>query len=484
LYSNPGDLSRTLSLVSISLFVSLVLGCGTSTIPLPNSSTTSSGQQSGFTIAPASADVHSGSYQQFQISKGSSNSGVSWSVDDIQGGSQSSGTITSSGLYAAPATDTLLQVHIKAGSQSDPAIYSEGIVTISPASTNGSSSYYVSTAGNDSNNGSATAPWRTIAYAASQIGPGATVHVGPGTYTGSIVTSVSGNSSSRVRFISDRQWAAVIGGTSGEAVWQNLGDYVDIVGFEVSGPNANGIENLGSNVQILSNHVHDIIASCDSNGGSGINNANYSAHDNDINGNIVHDVRAPANCATPHGVGIYHSNLRGHIYNNISFHNGTVGIQLWHAANAVVVANNTVVNNSVNGIVIGAGDSPGGVTNDNSEVENNISVNNAYYGIQEFGQTGSHNQYVNNIVYQNPSGNLTLLTGRASGTITGAPLLVNPTGLSSNDYQLQTQSPAIGAGTSQYAPSQDFQGAVRPSSKAPDIGAFQSGATPGIWPWQ
>jgi hypothetical protein len=295
---------------------------------------------------------------------------------------------------------------------------------------------------------------------------------------------VSGHPNARIRFISDRQWTALVIGSVGEAVWQNKGDFVDIAGFDVTGPNANGIENLGSDVLILGNHVHNIVVPCNSNGGSGINNANYSAHDDDVIGNFVHDARPAADCTAHHGVGIYQSNLRGHIYNNISFHNGTVGIQLWHAAQAVVVANNTVFNNDVNGIVVGAGDSPGGVVNDNSRILNNISVNNGSYGIQEFGVTGAHNRYTRNLVYQNHSGNLTLLTGMASGTIGADPQFVSNTGGSDGDYHLKPKSPAIDAGVAQDAPTVDFEGGVRPQGQGIDIGAYESGASPGEWPWQ
>jgi hypothetical protein len=299
-----------------------------------------------------------------------------------------------------------------------------------------------------------------------------------------VLTTVSGTSSARIRYISDQQGAAHIVGGTGEAAWLNKGDYVDIAGFDVTGGNPNGIENLASNVRILGNIVHDIVALCDSNGGSGINNASYTAQDNDIAFNFVHDVRAAASCSARHGVGIYHSNLRGHVYNNISIHNGTEGIQLWHAANAVVVANNTSINNGENGFVIGAGDSPGGITNDNSIVVNNIAANNAFYGIQEFGITGPNNRYQNNLVFGNPSANLTLLTGSATGTVTADPQFVNNTGDSLGNYRLGTTSPAIDAGTSNNAPTVDFVGGTRPQGRAIDIGAYESGATAAKWPWQ
>ena len=344
--------------------------------------------------------------------------------------------------------------------------------------------FYVSTTGSDSNNGSAKRPWKTINHAASVVKPGATVHVAAGEYEGDVTTSISGTSSARIRFISEQQGAAHIVGGTGEAAWLNKGDYVEIMGFDVAGKNPNGIENLGSNVRILGNIVHDIVASCDSNGGSGINNANYSAYDNDIGGNFVHDVRAPADCGHHHGVGIYHSNLRGHIYNNLSVHNGTVGIQLWHAANAVIVANNAVVANDENGIVIGAGDSPGGITNDNSLIINNIAINNAFYGIQEFGKTGSSNRYSNNLVFGNPSGNVVLLTGKASGTITADANFVNNTKNAAGDYHLNPKSPAIDAGISANAPTTDIVGGPRPHGKAIDIGPYEAGSAAAKWPWQ
>jgi hypothetical protein len=308
--------------------------------------------------------------------------------------------------------------------------------------------------------------------------------VANGSY-GSVVTAVSGTATARIRFISDSRWGAHLVGTSStEAVWQNQGNYVDIMGFDVSGSSPNGIENLGSFVAMIGNRVHDIVASCDSNGGSGINNANYSAQDNDILANVVFNVREATGCTAHHGVGVYHSNLRGHVSNNISFNNGTVGIQLWHAANAVVVSNNTVFNNSVNGVVIGAGDSPGGITNDNSLVVNNIVVNNTFYGIQEFGTTGPNNKYLNNLVNQNPDGNLTLLTGAASGTIIADPQFVHYTGDASGDYHLQSSSPAIDTGTTTGMPSTDFDGGHRPVGSGPDIGAYEMGSPPATWPWQ
>ena len=56
-------------------------------------------------ISPTSASLAMGGTQQFTATvTNSSNKGVTWSVDRLNGGSSSTGTISSSGLYTAPAT--------------------------------------------------------------------------------------------------------------------------------------------------------------------------------------------------------------------------------------------------------------------------------------------------------------------------------------------------------------------------------------------
>jgi parallel beta-helix repeat protein len=342
---------------------------------------------------------------------------------------------------------------------------------------------YVSPGGSDANQGSAAQPWRTIKHAASAVRPGMIVHVAPGHYLGSVVTSASGQAGARIRFISDEKWAAhIIGDPAAEAIWQNRGDYVDILGFDISGASPNGIETLGSFTRIIGNRVGPIAASCDENGGAGINSGNYEAHDTEAIANLVHDVRALPGCSRQHGVGIYHSNARGGIFNNIVFRNGTMGIQLWHAATGVTVANNTVFSNGETGIVIGAGDSPGGVVNDHTVVANNISVGNGVYGIQEFGFTGPLNSYINNLVFENRRGDVHLLKGSARGTIVAAPQFVKFTGDADGDYHPGPASVAVDSASAQHAPDRDFQGGDRPFGRAADIGAYERGAAPGKWP--
>src|SRR2546425_7269083 len=75
---------------------------------------------------------------------------------------------------------------------------------------------YVSTTGNDSNDGTTpSTAWATINHANSVVVAGNTVHVAPGTYTvtQTIQTTASGTASARIRYISDTRWGARVAST-------------------------------------------------------------------------------------------------------------------------------------------------------------------------------------------------------------------------------------------------------------------------------
>ena len=94
---------RNASLVIVTLLLCLQIGCGGTTSgsngnPPPPPAVT-------VTLSAVSADVRLGSTDQVTPSvTGSSNHNVNWFVNDIAGGNSSVGTISSSGLYAAPST--------------------------------------------------------------------------------------------------------------------------------------------------------------------------------------------------------------------------------------------------------------------------------------------------------------------------------------------------------------------------------------------
>ena len=345
--------------------------------------------------------------------------------------------------------------------------------------------FYVSPQGNDANDGSARQPWRTMQHAATAAGPGATVHVAPGSYFGQIITRSSGTAQSRIRFLSEVKWGAKLKSINAYSTWRTVGNYLDIIGFDISGDGCLGILNEGAHVRLIANHVHDIRASpalCKENGGAGIDNADFSAVDNDVVGNVVHDIGYyKATGSLVHG--IYHSNSGGHIWNNIVYRTAGWGIHLWHAATDVQIANNLLFNNAAGGILIGAGDSPGGIINDRTVVTNNIVIYNKF-GIQEYGQTGRKNQYLNNLVYRNAGGAIKLLTGVARMTLELDPRFVNFQPDGTGDYRLSASSPAVSAGTDTAAPSEDVNGLQRSHVRPHDLGpyAWSSQSQP-VVPW-
>jgi parallel beta-helix repeat protein len=335
---------------------------------------------------------------------------------------------------------------------------------------------FVSTSGSDSDDGSLLHPWATIQRAALAVKPGATVHVSAGTYLGPIRTTVSGTASARIRFVSDKRWAARVRSIGAETVWRNDGDYVTVEGFDISGDGAYGLQSLASYDQIIGNHVHNIPASgCTGQGGAGILIGNFSAHDSDTIGNIVHDIGNPdVKCFEVHG--IYYANRGGKIYNNIAYRNQGWGIHLWHAAREQTIANNLVFRNGAGGVVVGAGDSPGGVTCEGVVVINNIIVDNiskwSYgYAISELGQTGQ-NTYSNNLIHGN-SAYVRIRRGDANGTVNADPRFVNYRPDGSGDYHLKAGSPAIDAGVSSLAPQDDIDNRPRPIGRGWDIGPYE-----------
>ncbi|HWU38617.1 MAG TPA: right-handed parallel beta-helix repeat-containing protein, partial [Candidatus Acidoferrum sp.] len=305
-------------------------------------------------------------------------------------------------------------------------------------------------------------------------------------YVGPITTSVSGTQQTRIRVISDKKWGAAIVSRGADAVWDNEADWVDIMGFDISGDGSLGILNNGSHVRIVGNRVHDIpVNPCTSDGGAGIDNGNFFASDDDIIANMVFNIGDPIR-ACPRVHGIYHSNLGGHIWNNIAFHNESGGIHLWHAPTWVTVANNLSFLNGKAGIILGAGDAPGGVVADHNLVVNNVllynGTANAGWAIEELGLTGPANLYSNNLIFAN-AGPIVLLTGVQQDTVSAGPLFVNFQANGTGDYRPAPSSPLIRTGTTQGAPSQDANGAPRPAGANPDIGPFQSGSVPARWPW-
>lgn len=327
--------------------------------------------------------------------------------------------------------------------------------------------------GSDDADGSMTTPLATITHADGVLVAGDVLHVLPGEYEGSFDTYAEGTEAAPIVFMSETKWDAVLVASDGP--WTVRGDYVDIVGFEYTGDAHVGMLSMASHTRYLGNWVHHLNPACDGNGGAAIDAGNYDATEVDMIGNLVHDVWADDENGMPCNrvQGLYHSIRGGTISNNIVWHVSGFGIHTWHAPQDLVITNNLVFDSGRGGIIVGAGDSPGGVIADNFLVANNIIVYNAL-GILEYGATGEHNRYVGNLVYQNAGGDFSLQNGLVDeGTIVAEPLFVDWQLDGSGDYHLVPGSPAIDAGIVEGAPMNDYDGVVRPQGVAVDIGPYE-----------
>jgi phosphatidylinositol-3-phosphatase len=122
----------TPNMICVCTALSLTSCGGGSTGVASNGTTPPSSPAISVSVSPSSADVQVGSTQQFTVTiSNTSNTAVSWSVDRVVGGNTSTGTISSSGLYAAPiAVPNPASVTVTAVSQADSTKSGSAAATI------------------------------------------------------------------------------------------------------------------------------------------------------------------------------------------------------------------------------------------------------------------------------------------------------------------------------------------------------------------
>lgn len=147
-------------------------------------------------------------------------------------------------------------------------------VCVSAAFGQTNTSYYVSTAGNDSNSGTQAAPWHTVQHAADTARAGSTVNVRGGIYEELVSINASGNASDGfITFRSDPGETAVLDAgrftPSGRQAILTIHNqsYVRIEGFEIRNfrtaqhrlsPLGISVMGSGSHIELLKNNVHHI----------------------------------------------------------------------------------------------------------------------------------------------------------------------------------------------------------------------------------
>jgi hypothetical protein len=339
----------------------------------------------------------------------------------------------------------------------EPTVYTPPPVPAPPAA-----SLVVAPGGDDEASGTADAPLRTIDAAAQRAEPGMTILVRTGTYEGDVRTKASGTADERIVYVAESPDTRIVGAGDNVGAWENDGDYVDIVGFDISGENADGLWSKGSHVRLIQNRVHDIPGNC-------IYTANddYSLTDIDVLSNVAYKCGEDD---LDHA--IYISHRRGVVANNIAYDSTGFGIQCWHACDEVTITNNLVFRNEQGGIVIGGANDDNRPV-DNSLVANNLVVGNGRDGIREGGDSGPNNRFDNNLLWDNERNRILLSTGRETDTVVADPEFVNYQEDGSGDYHLQPGSPAVDTGTSDLAPPVAIDMTPRPQGRGFDIGPYE-----------
>jgi len=298
------------------------------------------------TISPASATVAVGGTQQFTATvQNTSNTAVTWQVNGMAGGNATVGTISSSGLYTAPAAvPSPAAVTVTAVSQADTTKSASAQVTVS--ATTGLA-FYVSTTGSDSNPGTLSSPWRTIQHASNSVQAGDSVYVRGGVYNESVNISVSGSAiAGPITFQTYSGEQAIVDGTgllpptSGTQGLINIVNqsYISIQGLEIRNyqtSSASGtpagiwVSGSGSNIQILNNLIHNIVTTSETTGSAfGIavygTAAPASLDAVTISGNQVYNLRT----GTSESVNVDGNVTNFVIANNVVHDNDNIGIDI------------------------------------------------------------------------------------------------------------------------------------------------------------
>jgi hypothetical protein len=263
-----GSLARTFA------FLLLIASAGLSTHVLA---------QVSVSISPSTITMATLATQPFTATvNGSTNTAVTWQVNGVNGGSVSNGMVSTTvlgtaneALFLAPiSVPSPASVSVTAISQADSTKSATATVTIQLPSRSGKT-YYVSTSGNDNNAGTLSAPWRTIQKAANTVQAGDTVQVRAGTYNEIVTMKTSGNATSGYITFQNYPGEAPIldgtglaaGGQTGLFSLEGTFNYIIIQGFEIRNfssstkgkvPVGIDFEGAGTNIEILSNHIHNI----------------------------------------------------------------------------------------------------------------------------------------------------------------------------------------------------------------------------------
>jgi len=356
--------------------------------------------------------------------------------------------------------------------------------------------YYVSTAGSDSNPGTQTAPFRHVSKGAlTATQPGDTVIVMDGTYDNEGVVApnfvvtlyYSGTTGNPITFMAQNRGKAILDSMNtsttttcnGASAYFNLQNaaFIVIQGFVMQRGCDSGIQSNGSahDVLIKWNEVRNIAnhTVTDEIGRDGIylNNTEYNFT---FDGNSWHDIgRTDGTTLLHFDHGIYAHGQNLTIINNL-FYNNNRGyhIQLADGASNWLVANNTFAFGTGNGE---AGQIMFWGNNSGITFNNNIFYNPNTSALTRYQATITNSPFDHNLIYgvtsiiSDPTG-LTIGTNQ----IGPDPLFVNGNQAAPPyDFHEQSGGAGIDAGMNLAQVPIDYDGTTRPQGSSTDQGAYE-----------
>lgn len=355
--------------------------------------------------------------------------------------------------------------------------------------------YYVATTGNNSNPGTSSKPWRTVAYAASKMVAGDTTYVNGGVYNeGLIRFGTPGTSSAPIKLLNAPGAFPVIDcvdkAAGKQVLFQNYSGsskaigWITFEGFEIKNCYY-GIKwyNLHDST-IRRTWVHHTAKS----GIQGVGGSKILIDRSRINHTPGHGIYANGTAYAISNSLIYATSGYG-----IQL-NGTVayvaaeypGVQFAESHNWIIVNNTFAYSNTQSAMVVW------GSRCNNARIENNIFYENGVtmpsytpQGVNFTSTTCTGIRINNNLAYATGSGASAFLSSAAkegvhytqSGNIVNTlnPKFVNApaTMPSSPNFALVSGSPAIDKGLSLSAAKISYPGTTRPKLSTYDVGAYE-----------
>jgi parallel beta-helix repeat protein len=352
-------------------------------------------------------------------------------------------------------------------------------------------SYYVSIEGSDSDSGTVDSPWRTIQHSANLMVAGDTVYVRGGEYHECIDIKRSGSSGKPITYIAYPGEHPIIDGAGVTCtawhgtIYANGPDYIIIDGFEIRDTNDYAIRSMYGSHWIIQNcKIHDVGIVVGHRNGVHIDDATdllfknneiyhstwngFSAERCDrcvLEGNYVHDneyhygmqIFGDSYEPLPEEP-FFHDNI---VRNNIVTRN-SAGLYFRNNINLIISGNVIYKNDNgdgYSGIHFGQGAGCSGSFNSNSKIYSNTIVGQK---VSIYNEAFNYLDIKNNIFY-NPTNSIFNFASDASSGHTidynlyygkdysekgsngfyANPLFVDAT---NDDYSLQSDSPACGAG--------------------------------------